>query len=491
MLSWVRQASCEVTDGFRRLGGIVVLLLVPLFLVLSARSQIASADDSVPTAASNRGSAAETQDSAGKTMAASPSPFESTTASAALDATTVEPGNLPPAPAADPSASASPLSSWMPDGGWTFHFAPDRWCNIDPQLRASINSVSPESEPKGGNYFAVDNFRLFFTGQVTKVIGFELSTDISGAGGQGFTDSAKDDLSLPDTIHLLDADVRFNFNDYVKIWAGRFRPPSDRTNLSGTFFINMWDLPFVSKYPGVFLGRDDGVAYWGEWIGENGGQVKWQLGVFNGQGRDSAGNDWPLVSGTSANPNGDPEFAARVVVNLLDPEPDYYNYSTYYGQKNILAIGFALQTQQDAVTDTAHHVGSFTGWNVDFLAENKLTEWGSACLEGAYYNYDVGGDVASAVAGQAGFVFAGWLLPQEIGCCGVSGRFRPFVRYQRYEYDDQAAAAAAKEFSEGWDFGVEYVIKGHNARFTNFFGTRDIVGGPREDIYRTGLQIVF
>ena len=107
-----------------------------------------------------------------------------------------------------------------------------------------------------------------------------------------------------------------------------------------------------------FSRRDDGVAYWGEWIGQNGGQLKWQVGVFNGQGRESAGNDWPLAPATSPNPNGDPTFTAHVLVNLLDPEPDYYNFSTYYGEKNILAIGFAVQTQQDAVTDTAHHVGS-------------------------------------------------------------------------------------------------------------------------------------
>jgi len=40
-------------------------------------------------------------------------------------------------------------------------------------------------------------------------------------------------------------------------------PPSDRSNLSGPFFINGWDYPFVSNYPNVFEGRDDGVAYWG------------------------------------------------------------------------------------------------------------------------------------------------------------------------------------------------------------------------------------
>jgi hypothetical protein len=103
----------------------------------------------------------------------------------------------------------------------------------------------------------------------------------------------------------------------------------------------------------------------------------------------------------------------------------------------------------------------------------------------------VGGDVASPLAGQAGFVYAGLLLPQEIGCCGLCGRFRPFVRSQRYNYNDQAAAAAANEFSEGWDFGIDYIIKGHNARINNFFGTRDIVGGIREDVYRTGVQLIF
>jgi hypothetical protein len=392
------------------------------------------------------------------------------------------------APTTDSCPSWTPTCGRSPDGGIAFGWSPDRWCNIDPQIRTSINSVT-DSAPKGGNYFAIDNARLFFTGKVSKVIGFELSTDLSGAGNVGFTDSASNRVNLPDTIHLLDADVRFEFNDYVNVWAGRFRPPSDRTNLSGPFFINAWDVPFVSKYPSIFLGRDDGAAYWGRY---GGGLLKWQLGVFDGTGLLSAGNDFSLGSpATSPNTNGDPLFAMRVVANLLDPEPGYYNFSTYYGERNILAIGFALQAQENAFEDAAHHIGAFTGWNVDFLLENKMTQWGSGTLEAAYYNYDVGGDVASPLAGQAGFVYAGWLLPQEIGCCGVCGRFRPFVRYQRYDYNDQAAAASAKEFSEGWDFGVDYVIKGHNARFTNFIGTRDIVGGIHEDIYRTGLQLVF
>ena len=49
----------------------------------------------------------------------------------------------------------------------------------------------PPIVPKGGNYFALDYVRLFFTGKVTKVIGFELSTDMSGIGNAASADSTK------------------------------------------------------------------------------------------------------------------------------------------------------------------------------------------------------------------------------------------------------------------------------------------------------------
>ena len=395
-----------------------------------------------------------------------------------------------PAAACAPPTACTPSCSCGPDGGCTFQFGPDKWCNVGAGIRTSFSSLEGR-DVTDKNYFAVDEARLFFTGKVTKVIGFELNTDISGAGGKGFTttDAFADPLNLQDSIHLLDAIVKFEFNDYVNIWMGRMLPPSDRANLSGPFFINGWDYPFVSNYPNVFEGRDDGVAYWGQWMGQNGGQVKWQFGLYNGQGRFSAGNDWP-VSSTGPNTEGNPEFAMRIVVNLLDPEPGYYNASTYFGQKNVAAIGFALMDQTDAVTDGVH-TGTFLGWNLDLLLENKMTQWGSGTLEAAYYNYDVGGDVAQDVAGKAGFVFAGWLLPQPVGCCGLCGRFRPWVRYQRYNYDDETLAATDHAPVREWDFGLDYVICGHNAKFTSFWGQRKDACGCEEQIFRTGVQLIF
>jgi hypothetical protein len=120
-----------------------------------------------------------------------------------------------------------------------------------------------------------------------------------------------------------------------------------------------------------------------------------------------------------------------------------------------------------------------------------MTQWGSGTLEAAYYNYDVGGDVAQDVAGKAGFVFAGWLLPQPVNLCCLCGRFRPWVRYQRYNYDDETVAGNDHAPVREWDFGLDYVICGHNAKFTSFWGDRKDACGCEEQIFRTGVQLIF
>jgi Phosphate-selective porin O and P len=391
-----------------------------------------------------------------------------------------------PAPPSNPFSSC-PTLGCEPGGGGTMSWAPDRWCNVDAAIRTSFNSLGDDLPDH--NYFAVDNAFLFFTGKITRVIGFQISTDIAGANGDSPTGFS---AGLPDSIHLLDAIASLEFNDYMNFWMGRMLPPSDRADLAGPLYINGWDYPFVSNYPGVFEGREDGVAYWGQY---GGGQLKWQFGVYNGQGRFGAGNDWPSSS-TGPNTNGDPEFAMRVVVNLLDPEPGYYDASTYYGQKNIAAIGFAMMDQADALTDANNRVGTFFGWNVDFLFENKMSSWGSFTLEGAYYDYSVGGDVANGVAGKAGFVFGGWMCPRTIGCGGFCGYLRPYLRYQNYDHADEAYAEANSLPREEWDGGLQFIFcDGHGvasrSRLDFFYGERRDECGCRERILSTGIQLFF
>jgi hypothetical protein len=181
----------------------------------------------------------------------------------------------------------------------------------------------------------------------------------------------------------------------------------------------------------------------------------------------------------------------RVVANLLDPEAGYYNASTYYGEKNIAAIGFSLIDQADAMFSAGGRVGTFFSWNIDLLLENKMTAYGSGTFEAVYYRYDVGGDVAQDVAGNAYMLFAGWLLPQQVGCEGFCGRFRPYARWQHYNRFDFAVAAANADPKEEWDVGTQFVIKGHNARIDAFYGHQELDGGGHDNLFRLGVQLIF
>ena len=58
-----------------------------------------------------------------------------------------------------------------------------------------------------------------------------------------------------------------------------FINPTDRSNISGPYWITSYDFPFTSAYPSIFAGRDEGAMIWGETGGE-GGHFKYAVGAF-------------------------------------------------------------------------------------------------------------------------------------------------------------------------------------------------------------------
>src|SRR3989449_193883 len=148
--------------------------------------------------------------------------------------------------------------------------------------------------------------RPYISGQVHPLLKFEGNLDLNN-GDQS-------------RIHVLDAVAKFEPDDLFNVWFGRFLPPSDRANLSGPYYQNAWNFPAgVNGYPSIYAGRDDGGAVWGQL---EKGKFKYQAGVF--------------TLGTNT-PTSQALYAGRLVLNLLDPEPGYYNSSTYYGTKDVLA----------------------------------------------------------------------------------------------------------------------------------------------------------
>ncbi len=324
-------------------------------------------------------------------------------------------------------------------------------------LRTSYNSFE-DAAPSGNENssdFQLDSIRLYMGATLTDKIKLEFNTE------------RQSDSSL----RVLDAIAKFEYSEMFNVWAGRFLPPSDRANLSGPYYQNAWNFPAAQAYPAIFAGRDDGVAVWGS---TGGGQFKYQVGAFEGvQGEGTGNQDDKLL------------FAARVVANFLDPEPGYYNSSTYYGDKSILAVGLTYQTQGDAAgapddgETGGRQSGDFTGYSVDALYEMPIADAGTVSVEGAYYDYDWD-DLAPAQGyqGKGYFVLASYLFQSF----DDNGRIQPMVRVQKVDVDN-GGEVDIKEF------GLNYIMRGHDIRLSFVYGNADVESVGDNNFFQFGLQL--
>ena len=97
--------------------------------------------------------------------------------------------------------------------------------------------------------------------------------------------------------------------------------------------------------------------------------------------------------------------AARVQIDFWDPEDGYYLNGTYYGDKNLLAIGGATQVQSGNTATT-----------VDFLLERKLPNGGVVTIESEYSNYNRLGGYDAALCQEPGaYGLGSYLFPKAVG----------------------------------------------------------------------------
>ena len=237
----------------------------------------------------------------------------------------------------------------------------------------------------------------------------ELHTDGQITDEIGLTGNIVGSFSPSDgngTVELLDVIGRFDITDPFHVWVGRMLVPSDRANFSGAWFASPW------FYPGLLgsgphqgpHGRNDGMTVWGQ---AEGGLFKYYVSAFDLH--DTAKK--PLWSG-------------RLNLSLLNPEPGYYHSSTYYGAKDILAIGVAGQLQNDGSVDPAGMapVDDYAEFNADVLFEKNLSGSGTLTLEGAFYKYVGDNDLK-----LSWLVLASYLTPEKVG----PGKLQPLIRLQQ------------------------------------------------------------
>ena len=363
----------------------------------------------------------------------------------------------------------------------TFDLGGDASFSIGAGLRLSYESVE-DAAPNGdrSNDFVVNSTRVYMSGRVMKALGATLNFERDGSG------------NTPDGLRVMDAYVQYEPMPEFNIWFGRMLPASDRANLDGPFYLNVWDYPgAVSQYPSLAIGRDNGVQVWGKLMDN---KLTYVAGAFKGH-NNFAG---------ASNESDSLLYTGRLAYAFweAEPAPAYYTGSTYYG-KDILTVGIAGMFQSDGV-GVSGASADYTGMNVDVLMEKKLAGGSLLTLEGAYYDYDLEGiadcgsgepgaaacpggagandNVGGLVEGKGYLATAAFLFPGKIGI----GQMQPFVRYQSFDRE------LSNSTIDVLDVGFNYVIKGHNARVSAFWSkTEDDRPAPDTDVDKFVIGVQF
>jgi hypothetical protein len=312
-------------------------------------------------------------------------------------------------------------------------------------IGAGLQTSFVHTAPDGGDstdQFLLNSARLYVNGPVTDKIKFMFNTEYDGGSNK---------------IGVLDAVARVELSPQFNIWAGRFLPPSDRANLYGPYYSHEWAVysdGIQDGYPFIFQGRDNGVAYWGDF-----GPVKLSAGAFDGM---------------SATGNPDVLGAARVQVDLWDKEGGYYLNGTYYGGKNLLAIGGAVQAQSGNTAAT-----------VDFLLEKKLPDGSAISIESEYANYDkLGGYDSKYAASDGAYVLASYLFPKPVGM----GKFEILGKYAKANFSKGVSALNPNYNQKTTEFNFNYVIKEFNARVMFFFKNTNF-NAVKTDFMQAGVGL--
>ncbi|NOT26507.1 MAG: hypothetical protein HOP16_10445 [Acidobacteria bacterium] len=294
-------------------------------------------------------------------------------------------------------------------------------------IGAGMQTSFVHTEPDGGDgtdAFVLNSIRLYLSGNATDKIKIMFNTDYDG---------------VDNDVNVLDAVGQIAFSSKANIWFGRFLPPSDRANLYGPYYSHHWAVysdGVQDGYPFIYQGRANGAMYWGQF-----GKVKVAGGAFDGT---SLTGDDTLLS------------AGRVQVDLWDPEDGYYQNGTYYGDKNLLAIGVAGQVQGE----------DKSAYNVDFLMERKVTGGGAVSVEAEWAKYDrLGGYSGRYGTDDGGYILGAYLFPQMVGM----GRFEILGKFAKARFREGITRLDLDYDQKTTEIDFNYVIKQFNARVMVFF----------------------
>jgi len=257
-------------------------------------------------------------------------------------------------------------------------------------------------------------------------------------------------------FQMLDAVVRFNFDDAFKVSAGKFKYNLSRENLEACEMPLTLDRSLFIRTPYVTT-RDKGLAIWGNLFNDI---FQYRADVMEGRHASTA---------AAPQPESSFRYSIRGHVTLLDPENDYGYKGTYLGKKQVLTIGGAYQFEPDvAYADTVGKTGAkdYKAWTADIFFEYPIEKVGTFTASAAYEDIDLGNaykgpnpdpDTLGLNGEKNGYYMkAGYMLPN------IPLQF--FARYEKWAFAN--LNGIVDQQVEWYGGGFNYYIRGQNLKIT-------------------------
>ena len=140
-----------------------------------------------------------------------------------------------------------------------------------------------------------------------------------------------------------------------------------------------------------------------------------------------------------------------------DAEAGYYLNGTYYGAKDLLAIGIAGQVQGS----------DNSAWNADFLLEKKVPGGGAFTVESQYNKYSkLGGYNARYGESDGAYGLASYLFTPALG---LTGKFQVLGKFAKANFTKGISALDVDYSQKTTELNFNYIIKDFNARIMIFY----------------------
>ena len=354
------------------------------------------------------------------------------------------------------------------------------------------NDGATYTNDKNSTNFSVAQTRLYFAGQLNKMIQFGANLDFADNNILKADGSARTHQGVPYTM-VRDAFINLHFDRSLNMMSGLFLDPWSRYELEYTwsFYIPTENFipqigtinndilsilqptankkPFLTPLASFNIGedtqftsalRDLGVVFWGSFGKDT--MLKYYAFIGNGK--------FDYQDNYNADSNLKYGFRLEFTPTFLGykGEPEYIDQDTYLGIKNTLTFGIAYQQQKvecgpNVTVCPSINLNSTTAkaYTVDMLYEQKFGDWVPNFQAAWLDQKDLPGGASNNVEAQ------GWYAQTQLLYNHIIGIGKPAIaiRYEEdenknyYTIDNNPVNAKVDMLS----FALDYYIFGTNA----------------------------